>query len=98
MVLFGIPRMELKTFLERSLNKRERELFLNCYKYQGYTFSRIANKLNEYPQSTIKLILRRLKEFNLINCGDNRTKGRPLSFTKLGEKFFKILGGELDGR
>lgn len=91
--MFGIPRRELKVFLERSLNKREIELFLNCYRYQGYTFSQVVSKLNGYPQSTVKLVLRRLKDFNLIDFGDNKSKGVPFSFTKLGEKFYKILGG-----
>ena len=94
MTVFGIPRRELKIFLERSLNKRERELLLNCHNYQGYTFSQVVAKLNTYPQSTIKLVLRRLKNFNLMNFGDSKAKGKPLSFTKLGEKFFEILRGE----
>jgi len=92
--VFGIPRRELKIFLERSLNKRERELLLNCYRYQGYTFSQVVNKLNGYPQSTVKLVLRRLKGFNLIDFGDNKEKGKPLNFTKLGEKLSEILRGE----
>ena len=86
--------MELKTFLERSLNKRERELLLNCYRYQGYTFSQVVGKLNTYPQSTIKLVLRRLKGFSLIDFGDSESKGKPLRFTELGERFSEILGGD----
>lgn len=92
--MFGIPRRELKIYLERSLNKREIELLLNCHRYQGYTFSQVVNKLNGYPQSTVKLVLRRLKSFNLIDFGDTRNKGKPLNFTKLGERFFEILRGE----
>ncbi len=92
--MFGIPRRELKIYLERSLNKKERELLLNCYRYQGYTFSQVVSKLNGYPQSTVKLVLRRLKDFNLIDFGDTRSKGKPLNFTKLGENFFEILRGE----
>ncbi len=94
MTVFGIPRRELKTFLERSLNKRERDLLLNCYRYQGCTFSQAVSKLNGYPQSTVKLVLRRLKNFELIDFGDTETKGKPLNFTKLGERVFEVLRGE----
>ena len=93
--MFGIPRKELKIFLERSLNKRERELLLNCNKLQGYTFSKVVRKLNNvYPESTVKLVLRRLKNFNLIELGDTETKGKPLNFTELGEKFSEVLENE----
>ena len=95
--MFGIQRRELKIFLERSLNKRERELLLNCYRYQGHTFSQVVGKLNTYSQSTIKLVLRRLKDFNLIDFGDNKTKGKHLIFRDLGERFFEVLIGESNG-
>lgn len=94
MIVFGIPAKELKIFLERTLNERERQLLLNCDKYQGYTFSQVVSKLSGYPQSTVKLVLRRLKDFSLIDFGDNKSKGKPLSFTKLGEMFSEILRGE----
>ena len=94
--MFGIPRRGLRNFLERSLSKREQEIFLNCYKYQGYTFSKVVSKLNGHPQSTVKLVLRRLKNFNLIDFGDTETRGKPLNFTKLGERVYEILrGGDL---
>ena len=83
----------MKIYLERSLSKREIELLLNCYRYQGYTFSQVVSKLNSYPQSTVKLVLRRLKDFVLLDFGDTKSKGKPLAFTKLGEKFSEILRG-----
>ena len=95
--MFGIPRKELRIYLERSLNKRETELLLNCYRYQGYTFSQVVSKLNSYPQSTVKLVLRRLKGFVLLDFGDIETKGKPLKFTKLGERVFEVLRGEENG-
>ena len=93
--MFGIPRRELKVFLERSLNKREKELLLNCYRYQGYTFSQVVSKLNgEYPESTVKLVLRRLKDFVLLDFGDSETKGKTLKFTRLGERVLEVLRSE----
>ena len=92
--MFGIPRMELKTFLERSLNKRERELLLNCHRYQGFTFSQVVRDLSDkYPQSTTKLVLKRLKDFKLVDFGDFKDKGKPMKFTSLGEKLSKVLEG-----
>ncbi len=92
MIVFGIPRKELKIFLERSLNRREKELFLILENYQGITFSAVVKKLaNRYPESTIKLVLRRLRDFNLVEFGSVKNKGRPLAFTSLGEIFSEIL-------
>jgi hypothetical protein len=96
-VAFGIFKEELKTFLERSLRAREKELFLNLYQLQGVTFSAAVRKIVEedYPESTTKYILKRLKKFNLIDFGDMSCKGKPLVFTDLGNTFFEILRGEL---
>lgn len=92
MIVFGISRKELKIFLERSLNKKERKLILSCCELQGYTFSRIVKKLNGlYPDSTLKFVLRRLKNFSLIDFGDVETKGKPLALTDLGKKISEVL-------
>jgi hypothetical protein len=94
--VFGISRSELRIFLERSLKKREKELLLECFKLQGYTFSALVKKLagRGYPESTAKVVLRRLKFFGLIDIGDIKNKGRPLNFTVLGRNFLKILKRE----
>jgi hypothetical protein len=99
-VAFGIVKEELRTFLERSLRTREKELFLNLYDLQGFTFSTTVKRIVEenYPESTIKYILKRLKKFNLIDFGDMKCKGKPLVFTDLGNIFFEILRGELNER
>ena len=96
MIAFGISRKELKIFLERSLRKREKELFLSLYELQGFTFSTAVRRISEknYPESTAKYILQRLKRFNLIEFGDQNCKGKPLIFTDLGNTFFEILGGD----
>jgi hypothetical protein len=95
-VAFGISKKELKIFLERSLRTREKELFLNLYELQGITFSaavkRIARK--DYPESTIKCVLKRFKQFNLIDFGNQNCKGKPLIFTDMGNIFFEILRGD----
>lgn len=97
MIAFGIRKNELKIFLEQSLSINEKELFLNLNELKGLTFSTVVRRLIEknYPESTIKYILHRLKRFNLIEFGDKNCKGKPLEFTNLGKKFFEILGGEL---
>lgn len=95
MIVFGISRRELKIFLERSLSEKEKKLLLECFRLQGYTFSSIVRKLNGvYPESTVKLILRRLKNFSLIDFGSLKDKGKPLTFTPLGEVFSEILRGD----
>ena len=96
MVAFGICKRELRIFLERSLKKKEKELFLGLYELQGVTFSAAVRKIVEdnYPESTTKYILQRLKKFNLIEFGDQNCKGKPLVFTDLGNMFFEILRGE----
>jgi len=97
-IAFGISKRELRIFLERSLRTKEKELFLSLYKLQGITFSAAVRKImNEnYPESTTKYILQRLKTFNLIEFGDQNSKGKPLVFTDLGKTFIKIFRGELE--
>jgi hypothetical protein len=91
-ISFGIQKRELKNFLEKSLNKREKELFLALENYQGTTFSCVVKRLaNRYPESTIKLVLKRLKSFQLLEFGDAENKGKSLAFTLLGEVFSEIL-------
>jgi len=92
-VAFGICRRDLRIFLERSLRKKEKELFLNLHDLQGFTFSSAVKRIAEknYPESTAKYILQRLKKFNLIDFGNHDFKGKPLVFTDLGKTFFEIL-------
>ena len=96
MVAFGISKRELRIFLERSLRTKEKELFLSLCDLQGFTFSAAVRRLidENYPESTTKYILYRLKKFNLIDFGDQNCKGKPLIFTDLGKTFFEILRGE----
>ena len=94
MAVFGIGRTELRTFLERSLSERERQLLLDAHRLQGLTFSSAVSKLSgKYPESTVKLVLKRLKHFNLVEFGSVVEKGKPLVFTPLGEKVCEVLGG-----
>ena len=96
MVAFGICKKELRVFLERSLRTKEKELFLVLYDLQGITFSAAVRKITDkdYPESTAKCVLKRFKQFNLIDFGDQNCKGKPLVFTNLGNSFFEILRGE----
>jgi len=93
----GIIEKELKIFLERSLKTKERELFLVLHEFQGFTFSAAVRRIVDkgFPESTVKCILQRLKQFNLIDFGNQNCKGKPLVFTNLGKMFFEILKGEL---
>jgi len=95
-VAFGISKRELRIFLERSLRTKEKELFLALYELQGFTFSTAVRRLvdENYPESTAKYVLQRLKKFNLINFGNHECKGKPLTFTDLGNIFFEILRGD----
>jgi len=92
-VAFGISKKELKIFLERSLRMKEKELFLSLYELQGITFSAAVRKITDknYPESTAKCVLKRFKQFNLIDFGDQNNKGKPLVFTDLGKTFIEIL-------
>ena len=96
MVAFGICKRDLRIFLERSLRTKEKELFLILCELQGFTFSATVRRLvdENYPESTAKCILQRLKKFNLIDFGNHECKGKPLIFTDLGKTFFEILRGE----
>jgi hypothetical protein len=96
-VAFGICKRELRIFLERSLRTKEKELFLSLYELQGITFSAAVRKIVEenYPESTVKCVLQRFKQFNLVDFGSQNCKGKPLIFTDLGNTFFEILRGEL---
>lgn len=96
MIVFGISKKELKVFLEQSLRTKEKELFLILYQLQGFTFSAAVKRIvdENYPESTVKYILHRLKKFCLIDFGDNENKGKPLNFTSLGDAFYKILRGD----
>jgi len=95
-VAFGVCKNELKIFLERSLRTKEKELFLILYELQGFTFSAAVRRLVEenYPESTAKYILQRLKQSNLVDFGDQNCKGKPLIFTDLGNAFIEVLRGE----
>jgi hypothetical protein len=97
-VAFGIYKRDLKIFLERSLRTKEKELFLSLYELQGFTFSTAVRRIGDknYPESTAKCILKRFKQFNLVDFGNQNSKGKPLIFTDLGNSFFKILRGELE--
>jgi hypothetical protein len=66
------------------------------YGLQGVTFSAAVRRLvdQDYPESTVKYVLHRLKRFNLIDFGNHERKGEPLVFTDLGNTFFEILRGE----
>ena len=95
MVAFGvgISEEELRIFLERSLRTKEKELFLSLHELQGFTFSTAVRRIVDrgFPESTVKCILQRLKQFNLIDFGNQNCKGKPLVFTDLGNIFFEIL-------
>jgi len=92
-ISFGISKRELKAFLEQSLRIKEKELFLSLHELQGVTFSAAVSRLSNenYPESTTKIILKRLKKFNVIDFGDMNNRGKPLKFTELGNVFFKVL-------
>ena len=96
MIAFGICKRELKIFLEQSLRTKEKELFLNLYELQGITLSAAVRKITDkdYPESTAKCVLKRFKQFNLIDFGDQNCKGKPLIFTNLGKIFIEIFRGE----
>ena len=90
--MFGIGRTELRTFLERSLSERERELLLATHDLQGLTFSAAVTKLaSRYPESTAKAVLKRLKVFGFVRFGNAEHKGSPLVFTALGKTVFDVL-------
>ena len=95
MIVFGISKKELKVFLERSLRTKEKKIFLILHDLQGFTFSAAVRRIvnEDYPESTAKCILQRLKKFCLIDFGNNENKGKPLNFTSLGETFYKVLIG-----
>ena len=99
MVAFGIgiSEKELRIFLERSLKTKEKELFLILDEFQGFTFSAAVRRIVDrgFPESTVKCVLQRLKQFNLIDFGNQNCKGKSLFFTNLGKTFFEILRGEL---
>ena len=99
MALFGIGKRELRIFLERSLSKREQQLLLEAYILQGLTFSMAVSKLSaKCPESTAKLVLKRLKEFGFVEFGSVEHKCKSLSLTALGEIVCEILRGDLNGR
>lgn len=95
MSAFGLCEKQLKIFLENSLNKNEKKILLKSYKLRGQTFSSIVRNLSlEYPESTVKTVLKRLKKFNLLDFGDFESKGKSFSFTELGLFFLRVISGK----
>ncbi len=93
--MFGIPRRELKIFLERSLDEKCRNLLKETYPLQGRTFSSAVKLISQkYPESTLKFRLKNMKSLGLIDFGNSKSVGKPLVFTELGKLFFKLLEGE----
>ena len=90
--MFGLDEKELKIFLERSLNEKEKKVLLNSFSLQGESFSSIVRKLN-LPESTAKYNLKKLKQKNLLDFGDSAYPGKPLTFTPLGYAFVQVLRG-----
>ena len=85
-------KQELKRFLQQCLSKRELEILLSLEKLQGNTFSSITKVLsNDYPESTIKDILRKFSKKRLISCGNSKNKGLPLMFTNLGDFIYGVM-------
>jgi hypothetical protein len=83
----------LRFFLEASLSKKQREIFLYCDQQSGDTFSSIVDS-SPFPKSTSKYVMKQLKSFGLIDFGDINNKGKPLDITNLGATFVKILRGD----
>lgn len=57
--------------------------------FPGKTYSSLARAMSkDYPTSTVKYILAKLRKAGLITFGD----GYPIKYTCLGSKVFDILG------
>ena len=83
----------MKIFAEKSLTKRELNIFLNLP--IGNTYSKIVRELGrDYPESTIKYVLRNLRKKNLIICGNSVNRGILVRYTFLGNFLFGLLGGD----
>jgi len=90
--VFGLSKNEFRIFLNNSLKNNEKKILLESYKLRGNTFSFIVRSLSsKYPESTLKVVLKRLKKFNLVNFGGLKNKGTPLRITKLGLIILKII-------
>lgn len=88
MSYFG--KRELKILLETSLSNLEKQIFLNLAALEGMTFSCAVKQL-PYSESSTKAVIRRLKEKQLIDCGDKRNTNVPLFLTDFGRKIFAVL-------
>jgi hypothetical protein len=67
-VAFYFGKKELKILLERSLSKREKEILLAISKIQRKTFSSAVKSLSkEYPESTLKFVIRWPEQKGLDN-------------------------------
>lgn len=79
MIVFG--KAELALFVARALTKRQLEVFCLISSLNGLSYSGIVRQLEgKYPQSTVKYILKRLRDLGLVNFD----VGRPLVLTRLG--------------
>ena len=72
------------------LTAKQKKVLLHLYeaKYENYTFSRLALNLSKklkMPLSTVKYILRTLRECGLILAGNQYNKGRLARLSPIGE-------------
>ena len=78
--------------LESSLSKNLISVFLRVEDFEGKTFSYTVRRLSgDYSESSVKYILRRLREMELIDCGNSEERGKPLRFTDFGRKIKEVL-------
>lgn len=89
--MFYFGREELRILLEASLSGREIKIFQSLSLYEGRTFSSVVRLLPDYPESTAKNIIRKLKSLNLIECGDRDNTNIPLVLTDFGLAILEVL-------
>ncbi|MCD6164291.1 MAG: hypothetical protein J7J30_02505 [Candidatus Odinarchaeota archaeon] len=80
------------------LTEKQKRVLLHLYevKYENFTFSKLALNLSKklkMPLSTVKCVLRTLRECGLILAGNQYNKGRLARLSPIGE----IVAQELYG-
>lgn len=92
--MFGIPRRELKKFLESALSEKERQIILGIQKLRGKSIFRIVKNLsNDCAPSTVKYAIKKFSRIGIVFEVSDFGK-KAIFLTEAGHAFCDLIGGE----
>ncbi|MCS7134946.1 MAG: hypothetical protein NZ893_00705 [Candidatus Aenigmarchaeota archaeon] len=85
----------LRKLVEKGLNKIQKILIaeLACNKYANVTaFIMTISSKYKLPESTIRWNVNELKQLGIIECGNSKVKGIPVSIKSSWKFLIEVLG------